>query len=112
MNVTLIGFISMCFVGLTLINRVIEGAMISAGDIATISKMTITYNAQIGPLNIPVPNIGFFTEGIPALIRWDYTFFGGNAAIFTYFLYSITAAVSFGLVIIIIGMMVSYFGRR
>jgi len=54
----------------------------------------------------------FFFIGIPRLVKWDYSFFGGNAAIFQFLLYSLTFALSFMLFIIIIGMVSQYFGRR
>jgi len=32
-------------------------------------------------------NFQFFTHGIPSLIKWDYSFFGGNAQMFQYLLF-------------------------
>ena len=109
----LIGFLAFCFVGMTTLNRVLEGAFITASDVAIINTLTVTHNQSIfGLFNVPVLNADFFFTGIPRLVKMDYSFFGGNAALFQYFLYSITFAVSFLLFIIIIGLVAQYFARR
>ena len=109
----LIGFLAMCFVGMTALNRVLEGAFITASDVGVINTLTITHNQSIfGLFNVPVLNTDFFFTGIPRMVKWDYSFFGGNAALFQYFLYSLTFALSFLLFIIIIGLVAQYFARR
>ena len=109
----MIGFLSFCFVGMTLLNRIIEGAFIAASDVAIINTLTITHDQTIfGLFSVPVLNTDFFFVGIPRLVKWDYAFFGGNAAIWQYFLYSFTFAVTFMLFIAIVGMVGQYFGRR
>ena len=109
----LIGFLAFCFVGMTALNRILEGAFITASDIGIINTLTITHNQSIfGLFNVPVLNADFFFTGIPRMVKWDYSFFGGNAALFQYFLYSLTFAVSFLLFIIIIGLVAQYFARR
>jgi hypothetical protein len=113
MNVTLIGFVAFCFVGLTFIQKVLESQVLSTN---ILSKLTVTYtydwNIAGLTISLPVPNIEFFTEGIPSLLRWDYSFFGGGGAIFAYFLYSVTVAVSFGLALTLLGTVINAFGRR
>ena len=109
----LIGFLAFCFVGMTALNRVLEGAFITASDVGVINTLTITHNQNIfGLFNVPVLNTDFFFTGIPRLVKWDYSFFGGNAALFQYFLYSLTFALSFLVFIIIIGLVAQYFARR
>lgn len=102
----------MGFVGMTLLNRIAEGAFIKAADVAIINTLTITRDQTVfGIFTIPVINTDFFFTGIPRLVKWDYSYFGGNAAIFQYFLYSATFAVSFMLFTIIIGLIAQWFLR-
>ena len=109
----LIGFLAMCFVGMTALNRVLEGAFITSSDVGIINTLTISHNQSIfGLFNVPVLNTDFFFTGIPRMVKWDYSFFGGNAALFQYFLYSLTFALSFLIFIIIIGLVAQYFARR
>lgn len=109
----LIGGLAFIFVGLTVINRVLEGQIIASADIDIINTLTIVRIQSFlgGWLKLPVLNLSFFTEGIPHLVMWDYSFFGGNAAIFMFFLYSLTAAVSFLIFTVIIVVFVQRIGR-
>ena len=109
----LIGFLAMCFVGMTALNRILEGTFITSSDVGIINTLTITHNQSIfGLFNVPVLNTDFFFTGIPRLVKWDYSFFGGNASLLQYFLYSFTFAMSALLFIIIIGLVAQYFARR
>lgn len=113
MDFNKIGFLAMVFIGMTLLNRILEGAFITASDVSIMNTLTITHDQTIfGLFTVPVLNTDFFFVGIPALVKWDYSFFGGNAAIFQYFLYSLTFALSFLIFCIIIGMVGQYFSRR
>ena len=108
-----IGFLSMVFVGMTLLNRMAAGAFIGASDVAIMNTLTITRDQSVfGLFNVPVINTDFFFVGIPRLVKWDYSFFGGNAAIFQYLLYSMTFALSFMLFVIIIGLVSQFFSKR
>lgn len=108
-----IGFLAMVFAGMTMLNRLTERLFISTADTAIGNTLTITRDQTIfGLFSLPVINTDFFFVGIPALVKWDYAFFGGNAAIFQYFLYSLTFALTFMLFIIIIGVVSQYFSRR
>lgn len=108
-----IGFLAMAFVGMTFLNRLAAGALIAAADVAIVNTLTIMRDQTIfGLFTVPVINTDFFFVGIPRLVKWDYSFFGGNAAILQYFLYSFTAAVTFMLFIVIIGLVSNYFSRR
>jgi len=109
----MIGFLAFVFVGMTLLNRILEGVFITSSDVGIMNTLTITHDQTIfGLFTVPVLNTDFFFVGIPRLVKWDYSFFGGNAAIFQYFLYSLTFALTFMLFIIIIGMVGQYFARR
>jgi hypothetical protein len=103
MSIGFVGFLAFCFVGMTLINRIMEGAFISASDISILNNLSV-FRSQVlfGQFSIPVPNLNFIIVGIPHLVKWDYSFFGGNSGIIQYFLYSATAAMSFGLFLLFI----------
>jgi len=109
----MIGFLAFLFVGMTMLNRILEGAFITSSDVGIMNTLTITHEQSIfGLFSVPVLNTDFFFTGIPRLVKWDYGFFGGNAAILQYFMYSLTFALTFLLFIAIIGMVSQYFGRR
>ena len=108
----MIGFLAMSFVGMTTINRILEGRFIQSSDVA-ILRDTLAFQPfnVFGMFTIPVPNTNFLIHGIPALLRWDYSFFGGNAQILQYLLYSITAVVSFMLFVLVFGAIYQMFSR-
>ena len=109
----LIGFLAFLFVGMTILNRIAEGAFIAAADVTIMNTLTITQDQSIfGLFNVPIINTDFFFVGIPRLVKWDYSFFGGNAAIFQYLLYSLTFALTFLLFTVIIGLVAQWFSRR
>lgn len=109
----MIGFLSFLFVGLTLINRVMEGQFLASAEVAVLNNIMVFRELSVaGMFTIPIPNMSFITEGLPALVRWDYSFFGGNAVIIKYFLYSLTAGLTFLVFSMIIGLLYQYFGRR
>lgn len=113
MGFAFIGFLAMVFVGMTMINRLAEGAFIAAADVAVANTLTIMRDQTIfGIFTIPVINTDFFFVGIPRLVKWDYSFFGGNAAIFQYLLYSFTFALTFVIFVAIVGLVSQYFSRR
>jgi hypothetical protein len=108
-----IGFLAFVFAGMTLLNRILEGAFITASDVSVLNTLTLTRSQEVfGLFTMPVLNMDFFFTGIPRLVKWDYSYFGGNAAIFQYFLYSLTFALSFMIFAIIVGMVSQYFARR
>lgn len=108
----LVGFLTFCFMGLTLINRMLERAFINAAD-ASIVNMALVFREinVFGLFTLPVPNLQFITEGLGHLAKWDYSFFGGNAALIQYFLYAITAMLAFLVFTLVIGLLYQYFGR-
>lgn len=111
MGFHLVGFLAFCFVGMTMLNRILAGAFITASDVAVINTLTIMRDVKIAWFEIPVINTDFFFVGIPRLVKWDYSFFGGNAAIFQYFFYSLTFALSFLLFTIVVGLVFQYLRR-
>lgn len=112
MQLGTVGFLAFLFVGFTVLNRILEGSFISAADVTVLNQLTVFKDLQIFNLfTMPIPNLDFIITGIPRLIKWDYTFFGGNAGIVQYMMYSITAAVSFGLFVTVLGLLYNYFSR-
>lgn len=110
MSWQLLGFLSTSFVGMTIVNRVLEGAFITSADVGILNTMAITQKVDVGLFSIPVLNLSFFT-GITRLVLWDYSFFGGNAQLIQFFLYSFTFVVSFILFTLIIGLLYNAFSR-
>lgn len=110
MNFNMLGFLSTCFVGFTTINRVIEGQFITATDVGILNQMSLLSKVDIGLFSVPTINTNYF-DGLFHLIKWDYAFFGGNAQIIQFFLYSFTFAVMFVLLLVIIGILWNAFGR-
>lgn len=106
------GFLAMSFVGMTIINRIMEGAFMSSTDVSILNNVLVFRPVNVfGLFQISVPNMSFLTEGLPHLIRWDYSFFGGNAVIIQYLFYSITAFMAFLLFIIMLGVVFNMLSR-
>lgn len=108
----LIGALAMAFVGLTIINRIMEGAFIASADVAILNDVMVFQPVNVAnAFSISVPNLDFLTSGIPALMRWDYSFFGGNAVLIQYLLYTITAMVTFILFVLMLGAVFNILSR-
>jgi len=108
----LIGFLSFCFAGLTIINRILEGTFITAADSTIVNSVLVFREVSVfGLFTLPIPNITYVTEGLAHLAKWDYSFFGSQSALIQYFLYSISNMLSFLLFTLIIGLLYQYFGR-
>jgi hypothetical protein len=108
----LIGFLAMSWIGLTVINRMIEGQFLTSNETVWANYYAFTQEFKLFNIfSVPVLNLDFFTQGIPTLIRWDYSFFGGNAQLIQYLLYSITAVVSFIIFLAILGLIYNFFNR-
>ena len=111
-QLNLIGFLAMTWVGLTMINQIQEGYLITSAETAHLNNLMFTQEfTLLDTFHLPILNFEFFSVGIPSLLQWDYSFFGGNAQIIQYFLYSLTAVVSLIVLLIIIGTVSSYFVR-
>ena len=111
-QLNLIGFLAMAWVGLTTINRILEGQFITASETSFLNTLMFTQEFQLfGVFKVPVLNFQFFTQGIPMLLKWDYSFFQGNAQLIQYLLYSLTAVMSFIVFTFIIGLLYNYFSR-
>jgi len=107
------GFLASIFAGLSILGRIAEGALIKSADIAVMRAMSVFADMEIfGLFKVPIINPTFFTTGLKHLVTWDYAFFGGNAAILAYLMSAISAAATFGLFLVIIGMVGQFFTRR
>jgi hypothetical protein len=108
-----IGFAAQSWIGLTIINKMLESSFVGASETAWVNNFAFTQHFKIfNMFSIPVLNLDFWTKGIPSLFRWDYSFFGGNAQMFQYLLYSLTAVVAFIVFGIVIGMLYNFFTGR
>ena len=98
--------------GLTLVNRVLQGEFIAAADASIVNTVLVFREINVfGLFTMPIPNLQFITDGMAHLAKWDYSFFGGHAAIIQYFLYVLTAMLSFLVFTLVIGLLYQYFGR-
>lgn len=98
-----IGFLGTCFVGMTIINRVLEGLWITGTDVGIMNQLSITQKVDVGFMSLPVPNMSFIS-GIFHMLQFDYSFFGGNAQLIQFAMYSISFMVAFMLFVTIIGL--------
>jgi len=101
------------FVNMTTINRILEGTFITSSDVGVVNSLVVWRQLDLfGFIPIPIPNMTMIITGIARLVKFDYSFFGGNAGFFQYSLYSISFAVAFMMFVIIIGGLVSNFLNR
>lgn len=108
-----IGFCATSWIGLTIINRILEGQFLTSSESSWWCSIQLFNEFKVFDLfTLPVLNFQFFTVGIPSLLRWDYSFFGGNAEIIQYLLYTITAVVAFILFCIMVGLLFNAFRAR
>jgi len=108
-----IGFCATSWLGLTLINRILEGQFLTSSESSWWCSIQLFNEFRVFDLfTLPVLNFQFFTVGIPSLLRWDYSFFGGNAELIQYLLYTVTAVVAFILFVIMVGLLFNAFRAR
>jgi hypothetical protein len=109
---TFVGILAFLFIGMTILNRIGEGMFGSLAEITTLNNLVVFREVSVfGLFTLPVPNMNYITQGLPHLVQWDYSFFGGSAALIQMFLYSLTVALGFVLFGMIIGLLYQYFGR-
>ncbi len=107
----LIGFLASLFVGMTLINRVLEGQFITGAETAIMNQLSIVRTIDFfGLFPIPTLNLEYLT-GLVHLVKWDYGFFGGEASLIQFFLYSLTATLQFLLFTLVIGLLYQWTNR-
>lgn len=87
-----------------LISHVLAGTYFGSDESSVYNTLTVIRMYNVADLfTIPWLNFDFFTVGLPRLIDWDYSFFGGEAEIIRYFLYAISMGIVFGLLPIVVG---------
>jgi hypothetical protein len=91
MDYRLFGFLISLFVVFTQINRVIGGVFLNSYDATMIKRIAMFTTTNIYGLDIMTPNLGYF-DGLGNLFNLNYTFFGGNADMLLFLIYSITGA--------------------
>jgi len=108
----LIATLGFMFLGLTITNRVMEGQFTQLSDITLLNNIMVFNEISVfGLFTIPIPNMAFITEGLPALVNWEYTMFEGYGQFIQLFLYTLNLALGFLLFTLIIGLLYQYFGR-
>jgi uncharacterized membrane protein YjjB (DUF3815 family) len=106
------GFLAFAFVGMIMGNRILEGAFISSSDVGYLNNITIFRGMEVfGLFTIPVPNVEFLS-GMFHLVKFDYSYFGGNASFLMYFMYSLTFVLGCICFALIFGILVNFFGSR
>lgn len=106
------GFIAFIFVGMTAANRILEGAFINTSDVAALNTVTVFRSMELfGLFTIPIPNFQFL-DGLFHLVKFDQSYFGGNAGFIQYFMYSISFVVACIAFTIIVGLLANYFMNR
>lgn len=98
-----IGWAATVFIGLSLINGVVGGALISSSDVDILNQMGITQKVDVGFMTLAVPNTNYI-QGLFHLLKFDYSFFGGMAQIILFALYSVTFMVGFMMFVTVIGL--------
>jgi len=93
-------------------SRIIDGAFITAYDARIFDSLTVirSYNVM-GLFSIPWLNPDFFTVGIPKLVAWDFSFFGGELEIFKYLFYVVSTGVCWGFFVVTISFLQGFVRR-
>lgn len=97
----------------TLMCLIIEGTYFGSTQTNVLNTLSVFRTVEVfGLWNIPVPNLEFFTVGIPRLLMWDYSFLEGGYAIFQWlFVVVFSVPVVFALTMAFIGVIDRLFTR-
>ena len=106
MSFNLVGFLAFNFLGFTLINRILEGQFITGSDVAIMNQMSVWGSMDVGFFSVPVPNVTYI-KGLFHMVSWDYSFFGGNAQLIQFALYTLTFALSIIFLLWFIGSLIN-----
>lgn len=87
----------------------VDGTWIGTEEVSLMNSLTGYTTVEIsesGILMLPKVAYGFFTEGLPKLIMWDYSFLQGEAEAFKWFiLYPISAGVVYAMAMMVISLL-------
>lgn len=104
----LIGFLATVFIGLSIINSILGGQILNNSNVySQFNNVMMFRPVNLGIITFPVPNLSFITDGLPHLVNFQYSFFGGNAQMIMWFLYTASAALAFALFLAVVGL-ISY----
>ncbi len=102
----LIMFLAFMFLSGLIISNISSGTWIGASDITTMNTLTVIRSYDVaGLFSVPWINIDFFVIGVPKLVAFDYSFFGGEARLIQYFFLVVTIGFIFGILPIVIGVL-------
>ena len=95
-----------------LASRIIDGAFFTTADAAIFDTLTVirSYNVW-GLFTIPWLNPDFFIVGIPKLVAWDFSFFGGDYEIFKYLFYVVSIGVAWGFFVATVTILMQFLRR-
>jgi len=87
----------------------IDGAWFGSEEVSLMNHLTGFTTVEItdsGFLTLPKLAYGFFTEGLPNLIGWNYSFLEGEAEAFKWFIfYPISAGVVYAMAMAVISLL-------
>ncbi len=85
-----ISFLAWMWVICTFLCLVIEGTFYGAEDMNTVNYLVGYNTLELGGLwGVPRLIIGFFTNGFPRLLTWDYSFLYGGFSIIRFILIAV-----------------------
>lgn len=107
----IIGFLTTVFIGLSIINSVLgKQILVNSAVTSQLNNVMMFRPVNLGIMTFPVPNLSFITDGLPHLVNFQYSFFGGNAQVIMWFMYSATAVVAFTMFLAIVGLVFYRYG--
>lgn len=102
--ILIIIWLGVTFVGLTFVNRLLGAAFFTDRDVEILNQLTVFRTVKFMNLyDVPTLNLQFFTEGLPHLFSWQYSYFGGSYEIIQFMLYAVSMGVVFGLFLYALG---------
>lgn len=107
-----LGFEVTTFIGLTMINRILDGQMFTTTDTAFLHSLRLTQPYDLGFVTITGPNLSFLTS-ITNMADWEqYAVFGGFGQYFMVFMYGMSFVALFAIGITLLSMAVNAFRLR
>lgn len=81
----------------------IEGSWIGEREMDVMNALTGYTVVEAGGMSVIQLGWGFFTQGLPQMLMWDYSFFEGDWGIVRYFLMPISIGIIWGVFTVVIG---------
>lgn len=90
----------------------IEGTYFGVQEVSIMNSLAVFRTTEVfGLWTVPMLNLDFFTQGMPRLLMWDYSFLTGGYAIFKWFLYVLSIGAVWGLATVFLGVIQRLFAR-